>query len=84
MIRAHTQQDRHNETYSPFTSAVGACRKSGGANTRPEMVVRTLVHGMGHQYRLQRRDLPGCPDLVLPIFVHGLWSATTSSRSDLP
>ncbi|WP_306886207.1 very short patch repair endonuclease [Amorphus orientalis] len=47
-----------------------------GKNTRPEMVVRSLVHRMGYRFRLHRRDLPGCPDLVFPgrkkvIFVHG-------------
>ena len=46
------------------------------ANTGPEMIVRRLVHSMGHRYRLHRRDLPGCPDVVFPvmkkaIFVHG-------------
>jgi DNA mismatch endonuclease (patch repair protein) len=47
-----------------------------GKDTKPEMVVRRLVHGMGYRYRLHRRDLPGRPDLVFPrfrkvIFVHG-------------
>ena len=47
-----------------------------GKNTRPEMVVRKLVHGMGFRFRLHRKDLPGSPDLVFPrlrrvIFVHG-------------
>lgn len=47
-----------------------------GKNSKPEMVVRRLVHGMGYRYRLHRKDLPGKPDLVLPrhrtvIFVHG-------------
>lgn len=45
-------------------------------NTKPEMTVRKLVHGMGYRYRLHRQDLPGRPDLVFPsrkkiIFVHG-------------
>jgi DNA mismatch endonuclease, patch repair protein len=45
-------------------------------NTKPELVVRGLVHAMGYRYRLHRRDLPGTPDLVLPrlrkvILVHG-------------
>lgn len=45
-------------------------------DTKPEMLVRRLTHGMGYRYRLHRRDLPGCPDLVFPgrrkvIFVHG-------------
>lgn len=47
-----------------------------GKNTKPEMQVRRLVHGMGYRYRLHARDLPGSPDLVFRsrqqvIFVHG-------------
>jgi len=47
-----------------------------GRDTKPEMVVRSLVHAMGYRYRLHRRDLPGKPDLVFSglrkvIFVHG-------------
>ncbi len=47
-----------------------------GKDTKPEMAVRRLVHAMGYRYRLHRRDLPSCPDLVFPrlrkvIFVHG-------------
>ena len=47
-----------------------------GKNTKPELVVRRLVHSLGYRYRLHRRDLPGTPDLVFPsrgkeIFVHG-------------
>jgi DNA mismatch endonuclease (patch repair protein) len=45
-------------------------------DTRPEMVVRRLVHGAGFRYRLHVANLPGRPDLVFPrrkkiIFVHG-------------
>lgn len=45
-------------------------------DTRPEMKVRHLVHGMGYRYRLHGADLPGKPDLVFSkrrkvIFVHG-------------
>jgi DNA mismatch endonuclease (patch repair protein) len=45
-------------------------------NTRPEMLVRKLLHASGLRYRLHRRDLPGAPDIVLTrygavIFVHG-------------
>lgn len=36
-----------------------------GRNTRPELVVRRLVHAMGFRYRLHDPDLPGKPDLVL-------------------
>lgn len=45
-------------------------------NTKPEMVVRRLVHAMGYRYRLHHKNLPGKPDLVFSsrrkvIFVHG-------------
>ena len=48
----------------------------GTKNTKPELVVRRLLHGMGFRYRLHRKDLPGKPDLVLPsyevaVFVNG-------------
>jgi DNA mismatch endonuclease, patch repair protein len=34
-------------------------------NTRPEMVVRSIVHRMGFRYALHKKGLPGKPDLVL-------------------
>jgi DNA mismatch endonuclease (patch repair protein) len=51
-------------------------RRILSANTKPEMAVRTLAHRLGYRFRLHRRDLPGCPDLIFPskrkaIFVHG-------------
>ncbi len=47
-----------------------------GRNTKPELVVRRIAHGLGYRFRLHRRELPGAPDLVFPsrrkvIFVHG-------------
>src|SRR5450759_3695693 len=47
-----------------------------GKNTKPEIMVRRLVHSLGYRFRLHRRDLPGIPDLVFPslrkiVFVHG-------------
>jgi DNA mismatch endonuclease (patch repair protein) len=47
-----------------------------GRDTKPEMRVRKLLHGMGFRYRLHVKDLPGKPDLVFPraravLFVHG-------------
>ncbi len=45
-------------------------------DTKPEMLVRRLTHGLGYRYRLHDKKLPGCPDLVFRvrrkvIFVHG-------------
>jgi DNA mismatch endonuclease (patch repair protein) len=51
-------------------------RRVAGKNTKPEMVVRSMVHGMGFRYRLHDASLPGKPDIVLKsrkqaVFVHG-------------
>jgi len=50
--------------------------KVHSSDTTPEIRVRKLLHSLGYRFRLQRRDLPGNPDIVLPkyktaIFVHG-------------
>jgi len=47
-----------------------------GQDTKPEMMVRRLLHKEGFRYRLHCPNLPGKPDIVLPrfktaIFVHG-------------
>ena len=47
-----------------------------GKNTKPEMIVRRLVHSLRYRYRLHDRNLPGRPDLVFTsrrkvIYVHG-------------
>jgi DNA mismatch endonuclease, patch repair protein len=49
-----------------------------GKNTKPEILVRRLLHGMGFRFRLHRKDLPGKPDIVLPkwrtvVFVNGCY-----------
>lgn len=45
-------------------------------DTKPEMIVRKMLHVLGYRYRLHVRKLLGCPDIVLArhrkvIFVHG-------------
>ena len=47
-----------------------------GRDTKPERIVRRMLHAMGYRYRLQAKDLPGKPDIVFrsrrkAIFVHG-------------
>ena len=55
-------------------------------NTKPERLVRSLLHRMGYRFRLHRKDLPGRPDIVLPgrrtvILVHGCyWHRHTGCR----
>ena len=45
-------------------------------DTKPELLLRRGLHARGLRFRLHRKDLPGCPDLVFPrfrvaVFVHG-------------
>ena len=47
-----------------------------GKDTKPEKLVRSILHGMGYRFRLHCKQLPGKPDIVLPkykaaVFVHG-------------
>lgn len=55
-------------------SRVMRCVK--GADTRPELAVRRMLHRRGLRFRLGGCGLPGKPDIVLPrwgtvLFVHG-------------
>lgn len=48
----------------------------GQKDTKPEWIVRRLLHGLGYRYRLHRKDIPGTPDICFigrkkAIFVHG-------------
>lgn len=57
-----------------------------GKDTGPELRVRRTAHALGLRFRLQRRDLPGTPDLVFPsrrvaVLVHGcFWHRHTGCR----
>lgn len=60
-------------------------------NTKPELIVRRMLHAMGFRFRLHRSDLPGSPDVVLPrhraaILVHGcFWHQHAGCRhANLP
>ena len=64
--------------YDPLTPAERSERMSRikNADTKPEMIVRRLLHNMGYRYRLHSRDIPGTPDIAFRprnkvIFVHG-------------
>jgi len=65
MVDVHTPEQRSRN--------MAAIR---GKDTKPEKIVRSLLHSMGYRFRLHQKDLPGKPDIVLPkhklvIFVHG-------------
>src|SRR5580698_7634203 len=51
-------------------------RQIRSENTAPELLLRKMLHRLGYRFRVHRKDLPGCPDLVFPsrrkvVFVHG-------------
>ena len=37
-----------------------------GHDTKPELRLRSALHGLGLRFRICRRDLPGKPDIVFP------------------
>ena len=57
-----------------------------GKNTKPELLLRTLLHRRGFRFRLHDKKLPGKPDIVLPryktvIFVNGcFWHRHSGCR----
>lgn len=64
--------------------------KVKGRNTKPEILVRRLLHRLGYRFRLHRKDIPGKPDIVLPrhrkiILVHGcFWHGHDCKRGTRP
>lgn len=62
------------EDVDPVRRTIMAAVRS--RDTKPELVVRKMLHSMNYRYRLHRNDLPGSPDIVFGprrkvIFVHG-------------
>jgi DNA mismatch endonuclease (patch repair protein) len=61
-------------------------RRVKGRDTTPELKVRRALTALGVRYRLNRKDLPGSPDIVmagrrLAIFVHGcFWHGHDCAR----
>jgi DNA mismatch endonuclease (patch repair protein) len=61
-------------------------RRVKGKDTAPELQVRRLIWSLGGRYRLNAKDLPGKPDIVLPrrrlaVFVHGcFWHGHDCAR----
>jgi DNA mismatch endonuclease (patch repair protein) len=60
------------------------------SNTKPEMIVRKLMHARGWRYRLHVKGLPGTPDMVFPsrnaiLFINGcFWHGHTCRLGRLP
>lgn len=67
-----------------------AMSRVGHKNTKPEMIVRRGLHSYGLRYRLESKELPGTPDILLPryrvvIFVHGcFWHRHGCRKNTFP
>jgi DNA mismatch endonuclease (patch repair protein) len=58
------------------TTRSGIMRAIKGKDTKPELILRQKVRAMAPGYRLNRRDIPGSPDIAfigrrIAIFMHG-------------
>ena len=58
--------------------ALARMKRQKRADTRPELVVRRIVHRTGARFRVGNKELPGSPDLAnrrrrWAIFVHGCY-----------
>jgi DNA mismatch endonuclease (patch repair protein) len=73
------------DVYSPEKRSA-VMRRVKGRDTTPELKVRRVLTALGARYRLNRKDLPGSPDIVMPgrrlaIFVHGcFWHGHDCAR----
>ena len=62
----------------------------GRSDTKPELIVRRLLHGLGYRFRVQFASVPGRPDFAFPgrrkcVQVHGcFWHAHGCSLSRIP
>jgi DNA mismatch endonuclease (patch repair protein) len=61
---------------APVLTLTERMRRIRKTDSKPELIVRRMIHAMGFRYRLHGNKLPGTPDIVLPrhrktIFVHG-------------
>jgi DNA mismatch endonuclease (patch repair protein) len=77
--------DTTTDVYGPEKRSA-VMRRVKGSGTAPELKVRALIWRLGGRYRLNRKDLPGKPDIVLAgrrlaIFVHGcFWHGHDCAR----
>ena len=74
--RRHAGLPAARERRVPHETRLRVMRSIRAKNTRPELIVRQVLWGLGARYRLHATDLPGRPDIVMrsrraAILVHG-------------
>jgi DNA mismatch endonuclease (patch repair protein) len=59
-------------------------------NTKPEILIRSLLFSKGYRFKIHDKKLPGKPDIVMPklktvVNIHGCyWHYHGCSRSNVP
>lgn len=58
--------------------ALARMKRQRQRDTRPELIVRKVLHRLGMRYRTHNRELPGSPDIAnrgrrWAVFVHGCY-----------
>lgn len=85
-----TQSDAKLSRSTPTASRSANMARIRSKNTKPELLVRQALHGLGFRFRLHVAELPGHPDIVLPrhrtiIEVRGcFWHGHTCIDGRLP
>jgi DNA mismatch endonuclease (patch repair protein) len=93
-FRAEQRNGRQRENLrndAPVTLARSRIMRSiRQTHTKPELIVRKIIHAMGFRFRLHQRELPGKPDIVLRrhgvvVQVNGcFWHQHGCSISNIP
>jgi DNA mismatch endonuclease (patch repair protein) len=87
-LRYHLVLHVHEHEVDPIRSRI--MRAVPQRHSKPEVIVRSVLHRMGYRFRLHRRDLPGTPDIVLSrhravVFVHGcFWHRHGCGKTTTP
>ena len=74
-----------NQTDSIRSATMRAVKSK---DTKPELLIRSILHRLGYRYRLHNKDLPGKPDIVFAgrkkiIFIHGcFWHGHDCARGN--
>lgn len=96
MPRQHSKKAKHQSpaavSIEPPVSAERSriMRSIGQRHTKPELLVRKIIHAMGFRFRLHQSGLPGRPDIVMRrhgviVQVHGcFWHQHGCSISNIP
>jgi len=90
LTNRQTRTSTSNRTKASRLSRSEVMSRVRSSDTKPELLIRGLLHRLGYRYRVSPRELPGKPDLAFTrrraaIFVHGcFWHGHDCKRGARP